>query len=158
MYTPTEEYPTKIVCNIGKFVILSITTAPLLGGCITASGHRAQVSDGGPQTLTAGTVQREIRVGMSGAEVASTLGSPNIVSTDEERREVWIYDRISTISVRSTSRAGIGALVFGGSAGGLGTVSARSGADSRSQKVLTVVVKFSTDGLVRDFSYHASRF
>ena len=29
--------------------------------------------------LTVGTVQREIRVGMSGAQVAEVLGSPNVV-------------------------------------------------------------------------------
>jgi hypothetical protein len=33
-----------------------------------------------------GTVQKEIRVGMSGAEVATALSSPNIVSTDEADR------------------------------------------------------------------------
>ena len=33
--------------------------------------------------LTVGTVQKEIKNGMSGAEVASALGSPNIVSTDD---------------------------------------------------------------------------
>jgi hypothetical protein len=46
--------------------------------------------------MTVGKVQKEIRVEMSSADVAQALGSPNIVSTDEERREVWIYDKIAT--------------------------------------------------------------
>jgi outer membrane protein assembly factor BamE (lipoprotein component of BamABCDE complex) len=146
----------------GRFVILAMMITPLLGGCISASEHQAGVSDGGPQTLTAGRVQRKIRVGMSGSEVASVLGSPNIVSTDVERREVWIYDRISTVSAYSTSRGSISALVLGGGgdlgAGGLGGAGVRSGAKSTSQKILTVVIKFSNEGRVRDFSYHASRF
>jgi hypothetical protein len=50
-----------------------------------------------------GTVQREIRVGMSGAEVITVLGPPNIVTTDAERREVWTYDRIATETVYSSS-------------------------------------------------------
>ena len=41
-------------------------------------------------------MQREIKLGMSGADVAKVLGSPNIVTTDDERREVWIYDKFST--------------------------------------------------------------
>jgi len=162
MKTTTEKTARKRIFGHGRIVILAAATAALLAGCISASEHQAQVSDDGPQTLTAGTVQKEIRVGMSGSEVASILGSPNIVSTDVERREVWIYDRISTVSAYSTSRGSISALVLGGSgdlgAGGMGGAGVRSGAKSTSQKILTVVIKFSDDGLVRDFSYHASRF
>ena len=143
-------------------VLLLITASGLLGACSTASEHRVAVSDGGPQTLTAGRVQKEIRVGMSGSDVASVLGSPNIVSTDAERREVWIYDRISTVSAYSTSRGSVSALVLGGSgdlgAGGLGGAGVRSGASTTGQKALTVVIKFSNEQLVRDFSYHVSRF
>jgi hypothetical protein len=60
-----------------------------------------------------GTVQREIRVGMSGAEVITVLGPPNIVTTDAERREVWTYDRIATETVYSSSAGGVSALVLG---------------------------------------------
>ena len=162
MKTTSENNANETIFRRGRIVILAMATAHLLGGCISASEHQADVSGGGPQTLTAGTVQKEIRVGMSGSDVASILGSPNIVSTDVERREVWIYDRISTVSAYSTSRGSLSALVLGGSgdlgAGGLGGAGVRSGAESTSQKILTVVIKFSDDGLVRDFSYHASRF
>lgn len=68
----------------------------LLSGCGGAAYHKQQVALNEGERMTVGTVQREIRVGMSGGEVASVLGSPNIVSTDEDRREVWIYDKIST--------------------------------------------------------------
>ena len=73
--------------------------------------------------MTVGKVQKEIRVGMSGADVASALGSPNIVSTDEERREVWIYDKIATDRAYSSSSGGVNALILGfggGAAGGVG--------------------------------------
>jgi outer membrane protein assembly factor BamE (lipoprotein component of BamABCDE complex) len=77
---------------------LSIAGLALTGaGCMSASEHRAAVEEPAGERLTVGTVQKEIRVGMSGAEVAAVLGSPNIVSTDEERREVWIYDKIATM-------------------------------------------------------------
>ena len=97
-------------------------------------------------------------VGMSTADVAEVLGAPNIVSTDAERREVWIYDRFSTESVYSTSSGGVAGLVFGGSGGGIGAGSASSGAARQMQKTLTVIVKFDNDHRVDDFSYRTSSF
>jgi outer membrane protein assembly factor BamE (lipoprotein component of BamABCDE complex) len=133
-----------------------------LAGCVTAGEHRAAVGPDTPATLTVGSVQKEVKVGMSGAEVAAALGAPNIVSTDEARREVWIYDRISTEYAYSRSSAGILGLVLGFSSsaagGALPSASAASGAESRTQKTLTVVVKFDEAGQVRDFAYHASTF
>jgi outer membrane protein assembly factor BamE (lipoprotein component of BamABCDE complex) len=127
-----------------------------LAGC-TAPQHRAAV-EGDAERLTVGKVQREIRVGMSGAEVIKVLGTPNIVSTDEERREVWVYDRVSTTTVHSESRAGVLALIFGGEGGALGGVGGEAGARSTTQRTLTVIIKFDKDARVRDFAYHASQF
>jgi outer membrane protein assembly factor BamE (lipoprotein component of BamABCDE complex) len=99
---------------------------------------------------------------MSGAEVATVLGSPNIVSTDEERREVWIYDKISTDVAYSTSSGGLSALILGGGSGvggGVGGSAGRNaGASSTSQKTLTVIIKFDDEKKVRDFAYHTSSF
>jgi len=134
----------------------------LLLGCASAAQHRAAVQEPAGDELTVGTVQKEIRVGMSGAEVAAVLGSPNIVSTDEQRREVWIYDKVSTTAAYSSSSGGIGALILGGgsSAGGLGSGSygADAGASSTTQKTLTIIIKFDENKLVRDFAYHTSKF
>jgi outer membrane protein assembly factor BamE (lipoprotein component of BamABCDE complex) len=56
------------------------------------AGLLACASEGGPEPpaekLTVGTVQREIKVGLDAAAVAQALGSPNIVTTDDKRREV----------------------------------------------------------------------
>ncbi len=142
--------------------ILLLCAALALGACTSASYHRAQVQDDSTDRMTVGKVQREIRVGMSGAEVAQALGSPNIVSTDEERREVWIYDKIATDQAYSASRGGINALIlgFGGDVAGGGGIGASgsSGAASTSQRTLTVIIKFDHNGKVRDFAYHTSRF
>ena len=141
---------------------LSMIAVLGLGGCMTASEHRAEVESSANDKLTVGTVQKEIRVGMTGAEVASVLGSPNIVTTDEERREVWIYDKVSTTSAYSTSSGGIWALILGGgsSVGGAGGGSAgqSAGAAATTQKTLTVIIKFDADKKVRDFAYHTSSF
>jgi outer membrane protein assembly factor BamE (lipoprotein component of BamABCDE complex) len=114
------------------------------------------------QNLSVGKVQREIRVGMTGATVAEVLGSPNIVTTDEQRREVWIYDKIATDRAYSASSGGVSALFLGfgtgfGGLGGAGT-SSSAGAASTSQRTLTVIIKFDANGRVRDFAYHQSKF
>ena len=146
------------ICHVGLMLAASI----FLSSCQPAAYHKAQVQDNSTDRMTVGTVQREIRVGMSGAEVAQALGSPNIVSTDEERREVWIYDKIATDQVYSTSRGGINALIFGFGgdiAGGSGLGGSQSsGAVSTSQRTLTVIIKFDKVGKVRDFAFHTSQF
>ena len=137
-----------------------------LSGCMTAAEHRAAIQDDGSQRLTVGTVQREIRVGMPASEVARVMGSPNIVTTDENRREVWIYDKIATERVFSTSSGGVSALILGGALVGSGLVggaagpsySSSAGAASTSQRTLTVIIKFDEQLKVRDFAYHTSRF
>ena len=134
----------------------------IITACASAGDHRRAVQDDTGDRLTVGKVQKEIRVGMSGAEVAEVLGSPNIVSTDEERREVWIYDKVATDYVQSSSRGGVSALILGiGSAvGGLGggNYSSSAGASSRSQRTLTIIIKYDKEGKVRDFAYHTSKF
>lgn len=143
-------------------VILILLATLLLTACQTASHHRADVQNDSSDRMTVGRVQKEIRVGMSGADVAQTLGSPNIVSTDEERREVWIYDKIATDQAYSSSSGGISALVLGfgpGVAGGVGGGgNSSAGASSTSQRTLTVIIKFDKEGKVRDFAYNTSRF
>ena len=135
------------------FAILSLT---IMTGCM-AETHRAAVRDDTGDRLTVGTVQREIRVGMTSAQVAEILGAPNVVTTDEQRREVWVYDKIATESVSSTSAGGV-KLIIGGSPGGGGIASGSSGASATSQRTLTVIIKFDERGTVRDFSYRQSSF
>jgi outer membrane protein assembly factor BamE (lipoprotein component of BamABCDE complex) len=115
-------------------------------GCgASASYHTKQVQDNSVQKMTVGDVQREIYVGMSGSDVVSVLGSPNIVTTDEKRRETWVYDKMASIRAYSTSP---GKWLIGGEAG----------ATSSSQKTLTIIIKFDDDKKVRDFAYHSSSF
>jgi outer membrane protein assembly factor BamE (lipoprotein component of BamABCDE complex) len=130
----------------------------VLTGC-GAQHHAADVRAAEETNrLTVGTVQREIRMGMSAAEVAEVLGSPNIVTTDDERNEAWIYDKISSDVTYSRNSGTIVGLIFGGSGGGAGVGSSSSGSTSTSQRTLTVVIKFDEDKTVRDFSYHSSQF
>lgn len=126
-------------------LFLSIFTVLLVSGCKTATEHRAEVEDSKTEKITVGNVQREVKVGMSGAEVAAILGSPNIVSTDSERREVWIYDKINTTLTHSASHSSF-------------WYTSPAGAISTNQKTLTVIIKFDGNKKVRDFSYRQSSF
>jgi outer membrane protein assembly factor BamE (lipoprotein component of BamABCDE complex) len=152
----------KMRINSVRHIFWDFLLIALVTGCQSAAVHKQQVQDDSGDRVTVGKVQREIRIGMSGAEVAQVLGSPNIVSTDEERREVWIYDKIATDHAYSESRGDVMALIlgWGGSAAGAagGSMSSSAGASSTSQRTLTVIVKFDKDGKVRDFAYHTSRF
>jgi len=150
--------------EIARFGVLGILVSSL--GCAGAQYHRDAVSGDRRSALTVGQVQKEIRVGMSGAEVASVLGAPNVVTTDENRQESWIYDKISTERAYSADNGGIATLILGGADlgnGGVGggllpSYSGGSGATSTTQKTLTVIVKFDHSKKVRDFAYHSSQF
>jgi len=135
-------------------VLISVVLVAALVALVTVAGtgcsaryHSEKVQDGlQGERLTVGTVQREIKVGMSSAAVAEALGSPNVVTTDEQRREVWIYDKIATDVAASKGYWTL--LLVGQSAG----------ASSKSQRTLTIIVKFDQEKKVRDFAYHTSRF
>jgi outer membrane protein assembly factor BamE (lipoprotein component of BamABCDE complex) len=133
-----------------KGVLIFLISFMLLAGCQTATQHRQDVESDSTDEITVGIVQKEIRVGMSGSDVVTALGSPNIVSTDLERREVWIYDKVSRISVSSSSKSGATLILIGGSMS--------TSYKSTSQKSLTIIIKFDKEGLVRDFSYRQSSF
>ena len=129
------------------FAVLALT---VLSGCMSASSHHAKVQDDAADRLSVGTVQREIRIGMPSASVVQVLGSPNMVTTDEERREVWVYDKVAS-DVTYSNSSGYGTLILIGA-------SRDAGAVSTQQRTLTVVVKFDEQGKVRDFAYHSSKF
>ena len=87
---------------------------------------------------------------MPASDVAAILGSPNIVTSDEKRREVWIYDKFSS-DVSVSESGGYGTLIILGASG-------KAGAKSASQRTLTIIIKFDKDRMVRDYSYRTSRF
>ncbi|HTP40968.1 MAG TPA: hypothetical protein VML36_00960 [Nitrospiria bacterium] len=106
--------------------------------------------EGTATNLTVGTVQGSIKVGMPASDVAALLGSPNIVTTDEKRREVWIYDKISSNKV-DTANSVFGTLII------LGGSSSQTESTS-TQKTLTIIIKFDEDKKVRDFAYNFTQF
>ena len=133
-----------------RFVSLTISMLALVGIAGTLGCSHPEPPAQSAQNLTVGTVQSQITVGMSSAEVAQVLGSPNIVTTDEKRRENWIYDKISSESVDTANSIGGSIIIFGGSS--------RQRQTSKNQKTLTIIIKFDEEKKVRDFSYNYSSF
>lgn len=113
-------------------------------GC---GGGKAEIQE---DRLTVGKVQGEIKVGMAASQVAELLGSPNIVTTDEKRREVWIYDKVSTDRVDTASSSFAGLIIIG--------TSSRDSSSSQRQRTLTIIIKYDEEKKVRDFAYNATQF
>ena len=93
-------------------LILTLSALAFATG-VTGCKHPAPPAEQA-DNLTVGKVQGEIKVGMDAASVAQILGSPNIVTTDEKRREVWIYDKVSSESVDTSNSFGGTIIIFGG--------------------------------------------
>lgn len=125
------------------WIALGLVASLVLGGC-------ASSPQPSPKKLTVGTVQAEIKIGLDAASVAQALGSPNIVTTDEKRREVWIYDKVSSDRVDTSGGVGGSIIIFGGNWS--------KSSSSSTQRTLTIIIKFDEEKKVRDFAYNYTQF
>lgn len=118
--------------------------------CSKASDHADQLHSANERAMTLGLVQKEVRHGMGQGDVAIALGSPNIVTKDQSGLETWIYDKIASEVSFSQDEGGIWLLIAG--------YGKSAGAKSKTQKTLTVVIKFDDAQCVEKVSYHSSTF
>ena len=124
------------------FVIIILAFA----GC----AQNKQASTVKEKEFTLGLVQKEIHTGMSQADVAEALGSPNIVTKDSTGKETWIYDKIASEASYSASGGYWTLILFG--------MQSQSSRSQTTQRTLTVVIKFDKRSQVETLSYHASKF
>jgi hypothetical protein len=141
---------------------IGLGTVLLLLGANLAGAEKRQPKLAEDREFTLGLVQKEVRVGMSQADLVSALGSPNILTRDSPGRESWVYDKFATEArVKSSG--------FGAGAGGVGSVGSSlllgvlngystDAKTASTQRTLTVVIRFGPDGRVESFGFHASRF
>lgn len=122
----------------------------LFAGCTNNNSLYTPQSD---EKLTVAKAQNDLKKGMSSAEVIEIMGSPNIISTNKEGNEVWVYDKISTQNASQSGSIGTGFIpslfVSGGNS---------SSSNASSQRTLTIIIKFNNNKKVQDISYHTSRF
>ena len=121
-------------------------------GC--ANNNPPLNEDGLNRELTVGLVQREIKEGSPAEEVIRTLGSPNIVKTDAEGLEVWVYDRFSSERVRRS----FAATLLDISDSSLGLFQGSSSKEQSSVASLTVILNFDKNSNVSGVAYHRSKF
>jgi len=146
------EYYSRAIGYCGRVIKIALvcSTVPLLCSCTSAAKHHENLPTTQERQMTLGVVQRDIYPGMSQAELAEALGSPNIVTRDSEGNEAWIYDKIATEASFSRSSNHWTLILFGGQR--------EAGASSSTQRTLTVVVKFDEAQQIDTVSYHSSRF
>jgi outer membrane protein assembly factor BamE (lipoprotein component of BamABCDE complex) len=143
-----------MILNLNKIRIffLVLLSAIFLVGCypttLEEQSKDIKAAQEASDNISIGKVQREIKVGMSNADVVAALGSPNMVTTDDQRREAWVYDRVSTEAFVSGSSG----LRF------FWIPRDVKAAGSTTQKTLTIIIKFDDKGKVRDFAYQSSKF
>lgn len=128
-----------------KKLLLSLGLISALVGCTLPV-----TQDMESEKMTVAKAQTQIKLGMSSSDVVEILGAPNMVTTDHQRRETWVYDKISTTVHAASNSAGVWLLLFG--AGG------SEGAVKQNQRTLTIIVKFDKNSKVRDFAYRSSSF
>jgi len=126
------------------WIALGLCLAVGAAGC---GGGTAEIKE---DRLTVGKVQGEVKVGMSASQVVELLGSPNIVTTDEKRREVWVYDKVSTDRVDTASSSFAGIIILG--------AASRDSSSSQRQRTLTIIIKYDEDKKIRDFAYNYTQF
>ncbi len=129
-----------------KLVVMLVFSA-LCMSC----GHRYRKNqDNNASNFTLGQVQLKIKKGMSQAQVAQSLGGPNIVTQDSDGQQAWVYDKMSSSVEYYNSSGGFWLILVGGDG-------ARGGATT-TQNTLTVVIKFDSNERVENITYHSSRY
>jgi outer membrane protein assembly factor BamE (lipoprotein component of BamABCDE complex) len=148
--------------------LMLILSVSIITGCKSVASHQASIRDNSTDKVSVAKAQARINAGMSGGQVVEVLGSPNIITTDDQRREVWVYDKFTTETAYSTSEGGVSALIIGGwndppfldsaITGIAPSVENKTGAKAVTQRTLTIIIKFDKSNFVRDFAYHTSSF
>lgn len=101
--------------------------------------------------LTQGNVQMNLIVGQTTkAEVLEKFGAPNITTRDGSGREVWTYQRAAQIS-QSSGKSGYWTIILAGQ-------SSRSSGFESSSSMITLIIKFDENDVVKDFRSRTSKF
>ena len=102
------------------------------------------------EEFTLGTIQQQIREGMSQSQVVSCLGAPNIVTKDSDGSETWVYEKSSQSTKESYHKSWLWLLFFG----------RRKGCQDKvtSQKTINLILNFDPNACLETYTYKASSF
>lgn len=127
-----------------------VFAAFLLGGCVMPGENLQPVTTRNSE-LTHGNVQLNLKVGeTTQADVLDVFGAPNITTIDSQGQEVWSYQRAASAQQAASNEQYWTIILAGGS-------QSASGFESTS-RMLTLIIKFDSNGIVSDFRSRASNF
>ncbi len=126
---------TRIQCTV-NYKLLIISMVIVSGACSPLATIPARKVEA--ERLSLGFVQSKIRKGSSGDEVVQILGTPNIVTSNEEGAETWIYDKASSEEEKTS--------LFS------------SEVRVKSSRSMIVVIKFDGDKKVVDVQYRQTSY
>lgn len=109
--------------------------------------------------LTYGTVTAKVQKGVTTQhDILQNFGAPNITTMNKDGHEVWVYDRISTVSQSDGwSEAKRFSAFFGLES--IGSSSTKhSGSRTSRTSTLTVIITFDENKRVVDYSARATQF
>ena len=124
----------KIISNI----FISSSVLACLAGCVQAPLATIPARQVETQKITLGNVQKIVKAGASSAEVIDALSSPNIVTSNKDGTETWVYDKISSdIEYAQGQNTGVG---------------------TRSTRTMIVVIKFDKYSKVENVQYRQTSY
>ena len=119
-------------------LLLIVTSVSLLSACAPAPLAVIPARQIETQKITLGAVQSVVKKGASSADVINALSSPNIVTSNADGSETWVYDKVST---EQENASGIN-----------GSVTVRS------SRTMMVVVKFDKNRIVETVQYRQTSY
>lgn len=100
------------------------------------------------QKITLGAAQT-LKLGMSGNDVITGLGSPNIITTDKDGNETWVYDKIFR-EYEYVIAQDEGWLI--------GPKKQHSGVQTSTERTLIVVIRFDKDKRISNVQYRQTSY
>ena len=141
--------------NIRLALCVTVLAVSSLGACTPLPTKPVTVRN---SELTHGNVQMNVKVGVTTqAQILDVFGAPNITTIDGTGQEVWTYQRAGTVEQSTTSRGFWTILLTGGAAAVAGQSQEASGFE-QTQRMMTLIIKFSDQNVVTDFHSRASEF
>lgn len=131
--------------------MLKILTLFLVATFIAGCSSNQNSTDSAKNPFTQGNVTLRIKKGKTTQEeVLNVFGAPNIVTKDAEGLEVWTYQKFATVS-QGTQSDGYATIILAGG-------SSSSTRFEQTQRTMTLILKFDTNNVVKEFSSRSSEF
>ena len=129
----TEKASMKKIILILTLTLISLTACQAPLATIPARKIDAE-------KITLGSAQSKIKVGSTGEVVIDALGSHNIVTSNPDGSETWVYDKTSSDNEYAKDW-------FTG-----------TGVTAKSSRTMMVVIKFDIKKLVKDIKYRQTTY